>query len=194
MTARLEETRAAATPALAELFRQTRQAAWAAARAAFRRRPAAAGGATQMDRDQVLGMLRRGPFTVDNPGTQRCRTRGLMVLLDWLQDQPGDTWQERWAGSGADAAGRGWSRLSGRWLRDRGENIRWRQGELGIGLRMAVSADVIRPSLRWLVAAKGSKSALAGSLAQVRDAEGFAHLRRLCGESGTSPPRCWRAR
>ncbi|HEV2452003.1 MAG TPA: hypothetical protein VGS62_08755, partial [Streptosporangiaceae bacterium] len=131
-------------------------------------------------------MLTSPLFTLDNPSSQGNRTRGLMALLDWLQDQPGDTWQERWAGSGADAAGRGWSRLSGRWLRDRGENIRWRQGELGIGLRMAVSADVIRPSLRWLVAAKGSKSALAGSLAQVRDAEGFAHLRRLCGESGTT--------
>jgi hypothetical protein len=160
---------------------------WESALARFPARPAAADWpATRATREQVWQVLTSPLFTLDNPSSQGNRTRGLMALLDWLQNQPGDTWQERWAGSGADAAGRGWSRLSSRWLRGRGENIRWRQGELGIGLRMAVSADVIRPSLRWLVAAKGSKSALAGSLAQVRDAEGFAHLRRLCEESGAT--------
>ena len=34
------------------------------------------------------------------------RRRGLPVLLDWLEDQPGETWQQRWLASGADAAGR----------------------------------------------------------------------------------------
>jgi hypothetical protein len=31
--------------------------------------------------------------------------RGLPVLLDWLGEQPGRTWQQRWLASGADAAG-----------------------------------------------------------------------------------------
>ncbi len=162
-------------------------AGWESARARFPARPAAADWpATRATREEVWQLLTSPLFTLDNRSSQGNRTRGLTALLDWLQDQPGDTWQQRWLGSGADAAGRGWSRLSGRWLRDRGENIRWRQGELGIGLRMAISADIIRPSLRWLVAAKGSKSALAGSLARARDAAGFAHLRRLCEESGTT--------
>ena len=43
------------------------------------------------------------------------------MLLDWLDDQPGETWQQRWLASGADAAG---ERLGGRcpagWLRRRG--------------------------------------------------------------------------
>ena len=77
--------RAAATPAPVQLFRETRQAAWAAARAAFPPRPAAVDWpATQMDRDQVLGMLRRAPFTVRNPGTQRWRFRGAALALTWL--------------------------------------------------------------------------------------------------------------
>ena len=33
---------------------------------------------------------------------------GLKSLLDWLEDQPGDSWQDRWLASGADSAGRGW--------------------------------------------------------------------------------------
>ena len=49
VTARLQEARAAATPAPAQLFRQTRRAAWAAARAAFPPRPAAAGLAGHPD-------------------------------------------------------------------------------------------------------------------------------------------------
>jgi len=162
-------------------------AGWESALTRFPARPAAADWpTTRATRDEVWQLLTSPLFTLDNRSSQGNRTRGLTALLDWLQEQPGDTWQQRWAGSGADAAGRGWSRLSGRWLRDRGENIRWRQGELGIGLRMAISADIIRPSLRWLVAAKGSKSALAGSLARARDAAGFAHLRRLCEESGAT--------
>ena len=27
---------------------------------------------------------------------------GLASLLDWLEDQPGDSWQDRWLASGAD--------------------------------------------------------------------------------------------
>jgi len=134
----------------------------------------------------VWRLLTSPLFTLDNPGSQGNRSRGLTALLDWLADQPGGSWQERWLASGADAAGSEWSQVSARWLRSRSQYARWRQGELSIGLRMAVSADIIRPSLRWLVAAKGSKSALAASLARARDTEGFAHLRALCEESAVT--------
>ena len=143
---------------------------------------------TRAARGEVWRVLTSPPFVLDNHSSQRNRTRGLAALLDWLQEQPGNTWQERWLGSGADAAGRGWGRVPAGWLRQRGMNIRWRQGELGIGLRLAVSADVIRPSLRWLVDAKGSKAALALSMAQARDAEGLARLRHLSEAAGAAGP------
>ena len=166
---------------------QAPAAGWQAARARFPARARAADWpATRAGRDEVWRLLTSPPFTLDNPASQGNRTRGLTVLLDWLQGQPGDSWQQRWLASGADAAGGEWSKVSARWMHGRGQYTRWRQGELGIGLRMAVSADIIRPSLRWLVAAKGSKSALAGSLAQARDTEGFAHLRALCEESAVT--------
>ena len=166
---------------------QAPAAGWQAARARFPARARAVDWpGTRAGRDEVWRLLTSPPFTLDNPASQGNRTRGLTVLLDWLQEQPGDSWQQRWLASGADAAGGEWSQVSARWMHGRGQYTRWRQGELGIGLRMAVSADIIRPSLRWLVAAKGSKSALAGSLAQARDTEGFAHLRALCEESAVT--------
>ena len=160
---------------------------WESARARFPARPPAADWpATRAGREEVWRLLTTPLFTLDNPGSQGNRTRGLTALLDWLADQPGGSWQERWLASGADAAGGEWSQVSAQWLRSRSQYARWRQGELSIGLRMAVSADIIRPSLRWLVAAKGSKSALAASLARARDTEGFAHLRALCEESAVT--------
>ena len=162
-------------------------AGWQAARARFPARPVAADWpATRAGRTEVWRRLTCPPFTLDNPASQGNRTRGLAVLLGWLEDQPGDSWQHRWLASGADAAAAEWQLISARWLRGRCQYARWRQGELSIGLRVAVSADLIRPSLRWLVAAKGSKNALASNLAQARDAAGFARLQALCEASAVT--------
>src|SRR4051794_11828809 len=52
-----------------------------------------------------------GSFTDPSAGRIRDKTRrrGMTKLLDWLQRQPGDTWQERWLASGADSAGFDWA-------------------------------------------------------------------------------------
>ena len=61
---------------------------------------------TRQSREDLVERL-LGLFT--DPGADltrdKTRRRGLAKLLDWLQRQPGDTWQERWLASGADAAG-----------------------------------------------------------------------------------------
>ena len=173
MTAGAELLTGVAVPALAR--------GWEAARCRFPARQVAADWeATRSGRDEVWQRLTRSPFTLDHPASQGNRTRGLAVLLDWLQDQLGPTWQQRWLASGADVAGADWQQIPARWMRDHGCYVRWRLAELSTGLMVAVSADVIRPSLSWLVAGKGSKSALASSLAISRDAGGFAQLRALC--------------
>jgi hypothetical protein len=69
------------------------------------RAPTATWPATQQPREQVLDRLFQPPFLPDNPISRATRRRGLRRLLDWLGDQPGDTWQQRWIASGADAAG-----------------------------------------------------------------------------------------
>lgn len=59
--------------------------------------------ATGQSREEVWGRLAAEPFApaCDNNG----RKFGLGLLLDWLADQPGATWQERWLASGADDDG-----------------------------------------------------------------------------------------
>ena len=56
--------------------------------------------------DLATAMHRLGgpPFVAPNVGTERHRLRGVRLALDWLTDQPGDTWQQRWLASGAEAA------------------------------------------------------------------------------------------
>ena len=84
VTARLEEARTAATPAPVQLLRQTRQAAWAAARAAFPPRPAAArlAGHPAWAGSRCWAA---GPGAVracSNPGSQRWRFRGARLAID----------------------------------------------------------------------------------------------------------------
>ena len=61
---------------------------------------------TCQEREALAGRLLTA-FTgpVAGRGRDQTRRRGLTKLLDWLQCQPGETWQDRWLASGADAAG-----------------------------------------------------------------------------------------
>lgn len=61
--------------------------------------------ATGRSRDQLLDRLTQAPFLLASAGSQKQRRRGLAALLDWLDEQPGDSWQDRWLASGADTAG-----------------------------------------------------------------------------------------
>jgi hypothetical protein len=146
-----------------------------AARARFPSRPAAAGwpGAGQT-RDQVRERLASGA-----PGS----ARGLGLLLDWLEDQPGDTWQQRWLASGAETAGTSWRQLHARW-RD-GQGIRqapW-PGGAGSALITAVCLDLVRPSLAWLVAGGCDHGELARAMAVSRDTSGFTRLQSHCDQA-----------
>ena len=60
---------------------------------------------TCQQREALAGRLLTA-FTSPGAGRGRDQTRrrGLTKLLDWLQSQPGETWQDRWLASGADAA------------------------------------------------------------------------------------------
>ena len=78
-------------------------------RARFPARVVAAGWpATMANREEALARLTCAPFVSGSAGTQKERVLGLKSLLDWLEDQPGDSWQDRWLASGADSAGQEW--------------------------------------------------------------------------------------
>jgi hypothetical protein len=70
--------------------------------ARFPARPRPAGWlATRQGREQVFDQLTQAPFLLNSVGAQKERRRGLVALLDWLGEQPGASWQERWLASGA---------------------------------------------------------------------------------------------
>jgi hypothetical protein len=104
---------------------------------------------TQQSREDLVRRL-LGLFTDPGAGLARDKTRrrGLAKLLDWLQQQHGDTWQERWLASGADAAGSGWTELP---LKERVPVRRHHRDELLAGLVLLVAGQVIRPGYRWLL-------------------------------------------
>ena len=59
--------------------------------------------ATEQAGEVLLARLLAAPFTVTEDRVARARRRlGLIRLLGWLAEHPGDTWQQRWLVSGAD--------------------------------------------------------------------------------------------
>jgi hypothetical protein len=61
--------------------------------------------ATRQERGEAFERLTSGIFVLDNEACQERRRRAVKWFLDWLSDQPGETWQQRWMASGADEAG-----------------------------------------------------------------------------------------
>ena len=162
------------------LGRRGGQAMWQPARDRFPARPVAdAWPAASRPRREVIGELTGPPFILGLAGSQRARRRGIGLLLDWLEDQPGTTWQERWVASGADGLGPGWRSVPGGWLRDHGYDAPWRLTGLSAALGVAIAADLVRPSLRWFVAGGAARGVLVPVFSAARDPAGFALLRQL---------------
>ena len=62
--------------------------------------------------------LLAAPFALDNADSQQTRRRGLLTVVSWLQDQAGDSWQQRWMASGAEDAA-DWRDLVASWAAGR---------------------------------------------------------------------------
>jgi len=123
-----------------------------------------------------------------NVGSERGRLRGVRLALTRLADQRGDTWQQRWQVSGADAAESDWKQRCVPWLDDQGVHVRQRLDLLSIGVISMICADLVRPSLRWLAAPGVSAWALARTLQASRDPDGFARLHAPCEADGHVAP------
>jgi hypothetical protein len=106
--------------------------------------------ATEQGRDELLARLLAPPFTVGDRSVWDRRRRGLVGVMNWLTGQPGNTWQQRWLASGADALGNAdwWrpalSRLqSGSQRRGASVSV---TSNYRVCLLLLVCADTIRPS------------------------------------------------
>src|SRR5207244_3182955 len=71
---------------------------------------------TRLGRGEVVERLTSAPFAAGRADLQRKRVVGVEPLVDWLSEQPGGTWQQRWLGVEADTAGCAWSQVRSRWL------------------------------------------------------------------------------
>ena len=135
---------------------------------------------TSCDRGSVLTRLLAPPFAAGVQANMSRRRLGLIRFLDWLQCQPGGTWQQRWLASGIAGDGRlDWRPQVSRWLIRSGQAA---AGTAGIeasvtsGLGQLIYADVVRPSVAWLLASP-IRFPLGGEMPRVRDAAGFGALR-----------------
>jgi integrase len=143
--------------------------------------------ATRQPREQLLGRLLGPPFRMGNTQSQANRKAGATQLLAWLESLPGESWQERWAASGAEEAA-DWRALPARWIKgghrardDRGPEV----SRLGTGMILLVTGDAIRPGLPFLLTFTSRH--LAAEMARTRDPEGFARLESLCETVPDSP-------
>jgi hypothetical protein len=161
---------------------QPQQPPTAALRTRFPSRPVATTWPqTRCSRQLVLRRLLAEPFVADTVTGEENRRRGLRIVLDWLEAQPGDTWQQRWLASDADGNGRtDWRSFPVRW---RKASTPWECRSdamvLGSGLLPLMCADVIRPGVSWLLTTATPKR-LAAEMARTRDPAGFADLRAHC--------------
>lgn len=154
--------------------------------ASFPPRPLASSWlATEASRSTVLARVLSAPFVLDNPLSQQTRRLGVLAVLSWLQTFPGASWQQRWQASGAEdqrdwrdgitaaAAGRDRSKMA----------AGTRLPHLGPGLLVLICADVIRPSMGWLLRFAPARRGLAVEMARTRDTAAFAALAESCTQA-----------
>ncbi|MDX3248852.1 site-specific integrase [Streptomyces sp. ME18-1-4] len=134
---------------------------------------------TERSRAEAARLLSRPPYTLENAGSELHHKHGIVMVLDWLEDQPGQTWQERWKASGIEQAGAAWRPVIKKWLHERGLRADWRMPVVGRALTTVISAELLRPSVDWLAAGASRQGVLVRSMAHSRDPDGFERLREL---------------
>lgn len=132
--------------------------------------------ATDRSREQLLDALASMEDRHDAKERAR-RELAVRLLLDWLAEFDGASWQQGWMASGADAAGRSWSGL----VQFRGVNKEYRTTQMTGAVARLILLDAIRPSYSWLF------TSFAGTLyerfREIRDPEGFAALDVVCAQT-----------
>lgn len=132
---------------------------------------------TQAPRTAMVQRLLSAPFALENRLSQQSRRLGALAVVSWLQGRPGGTWQERWLSSGAESAA-DWRSLVDPSDGQAGPSATRPLGHLAPGLLVMICADVVRPSLPFLLASPGTRRHLALEMARTRDPDGFAALAR----------------
>src|SRR6516165_9361247 len=147
-------------------------------RRAFPPRPDQTGWpASLLSADQIIARIDTPPFRPAN-GTGY-RRHGTARILQWLACFPGDSWQQRWKASGAEARPKEqWLDLPMQWRQATGQSTAPHNRDcFQAGLLMLVCADVIRPGLCWMV--RRASNWIVPAMAACRDPHGYAALQGL---------------
>jgi integrase len=142
---------------------------------------------TGQDRDALEERLSSPPFLPASAEVLRSMRRGLTALLDWLEQQPGMTWQDRWLASGAEAAGPAWTDLvaggSPSLAAKRAGRVR---SDLLAAMRLMLTGQILRPGYPWLL--RYRPSVLLEEARSRIDPAGFARLRAHFDATGRRNP------
>lgn len=136
--------------------------------------------ASQMSYEEVLAAVRDLELADGTSSPKQVRSQVLFAetLLGWLLRFPGESWQQRWHASGADAAGRDWTDLAAE---------PDKHGHLVAAAGRLLMTDVIRPDYAWLYATQATPR-LYERLRALRDPAGFAAIEVLCDADGRMLP------
>ena len=138
---------------------------------------------TRQDRDTLTERLSSPLFAPTSAEVRRSVRRGLTLLLDWLEQQPGSTWQDRWLASGAEAAGPAWTDLVTGRPPVGAEHVR---NDLLTAMRLMLTGQVLRPGYGWLL--RYRPSVLLEEARSRIDPAGFPRLRAHFGATGRRNP------
>ena len=138
---------------------------------------------TRQGRAELEERLSSPPFLPASAEVRRSMRRGLASLLDWLEQQPGPTWQDRWLASGAEAAGPAWTDLVPSVAVRPAGHVR---NDLLTAMRLLLTGQVLRPGYGWLL--RYRPSVLLEEARSRIDPAGFARLRVHFGATGRRNP------
>jgi hypothetical protein len=145
------------------------------------RAPAQEWPRTLVTGEQAVELLGSAPFAEPNAAKRTKLTAGTGLLLEWLGEQPGHSWQQRWRAGGLEENPGRWRGMLAGWAAERGHGG-WRQEGMVEALPVAIAADLIRPSLPWLVGGALARGGRLVAAMTARDPDGFARLRTCCVE------------
>lgn len=142
---------------------------------------------TEQPRAEVTERLTGPPFRSGSAEVRRSVNRGLTALLDWLEQQPGRTWQERWLASGAETQPKTWTALvlpgAAGIVSSTPKHART---DLLTAMRTMLTGQVLRPGYAWLL--RYHPYVLLEEARSRIDPAGFARLRAHCDATGRRNP------
>jgi integrase len=138
---------------------------------------------TRQGRAELEERLSSPPFTPASAEVRGSMRRGLTSMLDWLEQQSGQTWQDRWLASGAEATGPGWTDLVPSLAARPAEHVR---NDLLTAMRLTLTGQVLRPGYGWLL--RYRPSVLLEEARSRLDPAGFARLRGHFDATGRRNP------